>query len=165
MRPSSRTPSALPVPEVEHGEERLLRDLDAADLLHALLPLLLLLEELALARDVPAVALREHVLAARLDRLARDHPRADRGLHGHVEHLPRDLLEQALDELAAAVVRLVAMNDEGVRVHLLAADEDVDAREVPGLEARDVVVEARVPAGTRFQLVVEVEHDLAERQL
>jgi hypothetical protein len=40
--------------------------------LHALLAFLLLLEQLALARDVAAVALGEHVLAQRLDRLARD---------------------------------------------------------------------------------------------
>ena len=92
--------------EVEHGEEGLLRDLHPADLLHPLLALLLLLEQLPLARDVAAVALREHVLPPRLDRLARDHARADRGLHGHVEHLPRDLLPQPLDELLAAVVRV-----------------------------------------------------------
>ena len=36
--------------------------------------LLLLLEQLALARDVPAVALGGDVLAHGLDRLARDHP-------------------------------------------------------------------------------------------
>src|SRR5262245_54129580 len=39
---------------LEHGEERFLRDLDAADALHPLLPFLLLLEQLALARDVAA---------------------------------------------------------------------------------------------------------------
>src|SRR5688572_21726794 len=68
-RPDARTSAprsslALLV-EVEHGEERLLRDLDAADLLHALLALLLPLEELPLAGDVAAVALREHVLPFR----------------------------------------------------------------------------------------------------
>src|SRR5688572_11263717 len=46
----------------EHRQERLLRDLDAADLPHALLALFLLLEQLALARDVAAVALRGDVL-------------------------------------------------------------------------------------------------------
>jgi hypothetical protein len=45
--------------------------LDAADHLHALLALLLLLEQLALAGDVTAVALGEHVLADRADVLAR----------------------------------------------------------------------------------------------
>src|SRR5262249_32712011 len=44
-------------------EEGGLRDLDAPDLLHALLAFLLFLEKLLLARDVAAVALRGHVLA------------------------------------------------------------------------------------------------------
>src|SRR5712692_6729048 len=42
---------------LEDRQERLLRHLDLPDLFHAPLPLLLLLEELALARDVAAVAL------------------------------------------------------------------------------------------------------------
>src|SRR4029450_8580023 len=95
---SARSPLPL-VPEVEHGEERLLRHLDASDLLHPLLPFLLLLEELPLARDVAAIALREHVLALRLDRLAGDDPGADRGRHRDVEELPRNLLAEPLDEL------------------------------------------------------------------
>src|SRR5262249_17377926 len=48
---------------LEYRQERLLRDLDLADLLHALLPLRLLGEKLALAGDVAAVAFRRHVLA------------------------------------------------------------------------------------------------------
>src|SRR5215831_2148825 len=57
--------------DLENGEEGFLGDLDAADRLHALLARLLLLEELALARDVSAVALRQNVLAQRLHRFAR----------------------------------------------------------------------------------------------
>ena len=156
---------AAPLPDVEHREERLLRHLDRADLLHALLALLLVLEQLALARDVAAVALCEHVLAARLHRLARDHARADRGLDRHVEHLARDLLAQLLDEQLAALVGEVAMDDQRQRIDHLAADEHVDANEVAGLEAGEVVVERGVAARARLQLVVEVEHDLAERQV
>ena len=37
--------------------------------------------------DVAAVALRQHVLAHRADRLARDHAAADRGLDGDLEEL------------------------------------------------------------------------------
>ncbi len=48
--------------DLENGQERLLGDLHAAHLLHALLAGLLLLEQLPLARDVAAVALGEHVL-------------------------------------------------------------------------------------------------------
>ena len=57
------------------------------------------------------------------------------------------------------------MDDQRQRVDRLAADEDVDAREVAGLEAGDVVVEARVATRARLQLVVVVEDDLGERQL
>src|SRR3989337_1787314 len=67
------------------GQERLLRDLDVAEALHALLAFLLLLQQLALARDVAAVALGEHVLAHGAHRLARDDAAADRGLDRHVE--------------------------------------------------------------------------------
>src|SRR5262245_58853005 len=48
---------------LQHGEKRFLRDLHFADLLHALLAFFLFLEQLALARNVAAVAFRQHVLA------------------------------------------------------------------------------------------------------
>src|SRR3972149_1665623 len=48
--------AALPgLVRAQHGQERLLGDLHAADPLHARLALLLLLQQLALARDVPPV--------------------------------------------------------------------------------------------------------------
>src|SRR5688572_26349134 len=89
---------------LQHGQEGLLRDLHPANLLHPLLALLLLLEELLLAGGVAAVALGQHVLAHRLDRGARDDLGADRGLDGHVEHLPRDQLAHLLAQLATAPV-------------------------------------------------------------
>src|SRR5207247_9520115 len=58
-----------PIVEVEHGEEGLLRHLDRPDLLHPPLARLLLLEQLAFAADVAAVALRTHVLPLRFYRL------------------------------------------------------------------------------------------------
>src|SRR5690606_33181947 len=62
--------SSLLVPNLQHRQERLLRNLDGADALHPLLAFLLLLEQLALTRDVTAVTLRQHVLAQRLHRFA-----------------------------------------------------------------------------------------------
>src|SRR4051812_17047323 len=53
--------------DFENGQKGLLGNFDVADLLHALLSFLLLLEQLALARDVAAVALGRHVLANGLD--------------------------------------------------------------------------------------------------
>ena len=52
--------------------KRLLRDLDLAELAHLLLARLLLVEQLALAGDVAAVAFRDDVLAQRGDRFAGD---------------------------------------------------------------------------------------------
>ena len=75
---------------LEDRQEGLLGDLHRPDLLHALLALLLLLEELALAGDVATVALGEDVLAEGLDRLAGDDLGADGRLDGHLVHLLRD---------------------------------------------------------------------------
>src|SRR6266480_7475495 len=96
----------LPVVHAKDGQESLLRDLDGTDPLHPLLAFLLLLEELALARDVAAVALGEHVLAHRPDRLAADDMRADRRLDGHFEQLPGDQCLQPLDECLACGIRI-----------------------------------------------------------
>src|SRR5262245_19008142 len=128
--------------QVEHREEGFLRHLDAADRLHPLLAGLLLLEQLALAGDVAAVALREHVLALRLDGLARDHARPDRRLDRNVEELAWDLLAQAVDKRTPARVCGIAMDHEREGVHRLGRDEDVDPDELALSEAREVLVEA-----------------------
>src|SRR5688500_3810103 len=85
---------------LQYRQECFLRNLDGSYLLHALLARLLLLQQLALARDVTAVALCQHVLAQRLDRLARDDVRTDRRLYRHVEHLTRDQLPHLGNQLA-----------------------------------------------------------------
>jgi hypothetical protein len=48
---------------LERRNKSLLRDIDFAELAHALFAFLLLLQKLALAGDVAAVAFRGHVLA------------------------------------------------------------------------------------------------------
>src|SRR5690242_13352890 len=96
---------------LEHRQERFLRDLDRADLLHPFLSFFLLLEQLALARHVAAVALGRHVLAQGADRLAGDHLRPDGGLDYHLEQLPRNQLPQLLGDLLAPLVRLVPVDD------------------------------------------------------
>src|ERR1051325_927005 len=87
---------SLSAVHLEGGNEGRLRDLHVAHLAHALLALLLLLEKLLLAADVAAVALGQHVLAQRADRLAGDDAPADRGLDGDLEQLARDQVLQAL---------------------------------------------------------------------
>src|SRR6266508_996439 len=148
---------------LEDRQECLLRHLDLADLLHAFLALLLLLEQLALARDVAAVALGGDVLAHGLDGLPRDDPAADGGLDGHLEHLARDHAAQLLDQRLASLVGRVAVHDDAERVDGIAVEEDVELDQVGGPEVGEVVVERRVALGDRLQLVGEVHDDLGER--
>src|SRR5258708_1849067 len=150
---------------LQDGEERLLRDLDAADLLHALLARLLLLEQLPLARHVAAVALGEHGLAHCLHVLARDDVAADRRLHGDVEHLARDERAHARGEVAAAIARGLAGHDARDSVDALAVDEDVEAHHIAGPELLELVVERGVAARVALQLVEEVHHDLVQRHV
>src|SRR6266545_1612128 len=146
-------------------QERLLRDLDRPDLLHALLALFLLLEEFALPRDVAAVTFGGHVLAQGPDGLARDHLGADRRLNHHLEQLPWDELLQLLGDLAAPLVRLVRVDDDAERVHRVAVEQHVELYQLGRPVGEELVVERRVAARDRLQLVVEVENDLGERKL
>src|SRR5206468_416087 len=106
--------------DLEDGEEGFLRYLDLADALHALLALLLLFEELALARDVAAVALGDDVLPQSLDGLAGDDLVADGGLDRNLEELARDELAHPLGEEASARLRVLAVDDDGEGVNRLA---------------------------------------------
>src|SRR2546426_957703 len=103
--------------KLQDRQKRLLWDLERSHLLHALLSLFLLLEQLALARHVAPIALGGDVLAQRADRLAGDHFGPDRGLDHDLEQLARDQLFQLLGDLLAPLVRFVAMDDDGERVH------------------------------------------------
>src|SRR5262245_32036600 len=84
--------------QIQHGEKSFLRNIDLADALHAALSFFLLFQQLALARDVTAVALCDNVLADGRNILAGDDPASDRGLDGYFEHLSRDELPHLLDE-------------------------------------------------------------------
>ena len=63
--------------------EGLLGDGDGAELLHLLLPLLLLVEEFAVAGHITAVELGGHIFAERFHRGPGDNLAADRGLDGY----------------------------------------------------------------------------------
>src|SRR5579872_5989946 len=150
--------------DLQHREECFLRNLDLADLLHALLAGLLLLEQLALARDVAAVAFCQHILAHGLDAGAGDDVAADGRLHGDVEHLARYQFLHLVDQFAAASIRVVAMHDQGQRVDRIAVDQHVELDQRSGLKMAEFVVERGVAAARGFQPVEEIEHDLGERQ-
>src|SRR5581483_2287583 len=108
--------------DLQHSKESFLRYVHFANALHALLAFFLLLEQLALAADVAAVALRDDVLAHGGNGGARDDLRADRGLNGNFEHLSRDELAHLFDESFAAIVGEVAVHDSRERVHGFARD-------------------------------------------
>src|ERR1700675_1111168 len=129
---------------LEDRQERLLRRLDLADLLHAFLALLLFLEQLALSRDVAAVALGCDVLAHGLDGLARDDPAAYGRLDGDLVQLPRDDAAKLFGQRLALLVGLVAVGDDAQRVHRVAVEDDVELDHVRLAELEEVVVERRV---------------------
>src|SRR4051812_37365395 len=116
--------------DLQDRQESLLRQLDGPDGLHPLLALFLLVEELLLARDVAAVALRGDVLADRLDRRPRDHAAADRGLDRDVEHLARHHVLHLRAQLDTAVIRGIAVRDDRERVDALAVDQHVEPDQI-----------------------------------
>src|SRR5271168_3094362 len=163
LRAGSATIALLP--DLEQGQESLLRNLDASDLLHPLLAFLLLLEQLAFSRDIAAVTLGGNVLAQRFDGFARDNLGADRGLNRDFEHLARDQLAHLFAQRPAPFVGLVAMHDNRKRVHHLAIDPNIQFNQRAGPEVQKLVVERGVAAAHRFEPIVKVEDNLGQRQL
>src|SRR3954453_1781903 len=127
----------------ESRNKRLLRDRHIAVLPHPRLALLLLLEELALAGRVAAVAFSGDVLAHGADRLARDDLAADRGLDRDLEQVARDEVLQPLAHAAAARLRGAAVDDHAQRVDRLFVDQDAHLDEVALAVAELLVIEAR----------------------
>src|ERR1700704_6563206 len=95
---ATRAVSRSPLVKAQHCHERLLRYLDRTDPLHPSLAFLLFFQQLSFAGDVAPVALGQHILPHRGDRLAGDHLAADRRLQWHLEHLPRDDRLELLDK-------------------------------------------------------------------
>src|SRR5215204_3075625 len=151
--------------DAQRGQEGLLRYLYAAYLFHAALALLLLFEELAFAGYVAAVAFGRDVLAVGADSLAGDHTLAHGGLHGYFELLAWDQLFELLGQGAAALVGLVAVDDDGERVHGVAGDEDLDLHQVGGLVAEWLVVVGGVALCAALHGVEEVRDDLGQRHV
>ncbi len=65
----------------------------------------------------------------------------------------------------APVVRLAAVNDDGQGIDLLAVEQNVHLDHVRGAVLLELVVHRGIATADRFELVEEVEHDLAQRQL
>src|SRR5262245_7913235 len=150
---------------LEHSQESFLWNFNLADALHALLALLLLFEQLALARDVAAVTFGQDVFAQGLDRLAGDDARADGRLDRHLEQLPWNELAHLFDQRAPARVGGVFMHDQRERVNRIARDQHVQLYQVGFAVTRQMIIERGVTARDRLQPVEEVEHYLVERKV
>ena len=102
-------PECAPAPSRVHlqrCDERLLRDLHPAELAHALLAFLLLLQKLALAGGVAAEAFGGESLAQRPDGLAGDDLAAGSGCRVHLRpgELPKGRLVVAVSKHYTAVI-------------------------------------------------------------
>src|SRR5208283_5143704 len=113
LRAGSAT--AVLLPDLEQGQESLLRNFDPAYLFHPLLAFLLLFEQLSFSRDVAAVALGGDVFAQRLHGFPRDNLGADPGLNRNFEHLAWNQLAHFFAQRPAPFVGLVAMHDNRKR--------------------------------------------------
>src|SRR5215208_2641073 len=149
----------------QRGQEGFLRYLHAADLLHAALALFLLFEELAFAGYVATVAFGSNIFAVGANGLACYDTLAHGGLHWYLELLAWDQLFELLDECPAALVGLVAVDDDGERVHGVARDEDLDLHQVGRLVAEWLVVVGGVALGAALHRVEEVRDDLGQRHV
>src|SRR3954469_11930782 len=123
----SEAPSAI---HLQRSNEGFLRNVDLAELPHLLLAFLLLLQKLAFARDVAAVALGGDVLAQRADGFAGDDLAADRSLDRNHEHVGRDQILHLLDHGAAAALGAGTMHQHAERIDRLGVDEDLHLDEV-----------------------------------
>src|SRR2546429_437423 len=83
----------------------------------------------------------------------------------HLEERARNQLLQVLRDLPPPLERFVAMNDHAEGVDRLAVEQHVELDELAAPVREEFVVEGRVAARDRFQLVVKVENDFGERKL
>src|SRR5699024_3612709 len=150
-------------PGGQGSDEGLLRHRDGTDVLHALLTFLLLLQQLALTRNVTAVTLGEDVLAQRADVLTRDDLRADGSLDRHLELLARDQVLELHGHLIAVVVSILAVHDRAERIDRLALQQDIHLHQIRLLLAGLLVIQGGVALGAGLQGIEEVEDDLAQR--
>ena len=90
--------------QLKHSHEGGLGHFDIADLAHALLALLLLLQQLALTGDVTSVALGQHVLAHGLYGLTGNDLGSDGGLYRYLELLSGNQFLELLADTSAEVI-------------------------------------------------------------
>ena len=101
-----------------------MRNVDIADLAHALFAFFLLLQQLLFTRRITTIALGRDVLAKRRNGFARDDFAADGCLNGNFEHLAWDQRFQLFAQGPPAVFRLAAVNHDRQGIDRIAVDQD-----------------------------------------
>src|SRR5262249_14988237 len=114
----------------KHGKESFLRNLDSAYLLHPLLSFFLLLKQFSFARNVAAVAFREHILAHSLYGLSSDDFIADSRLNRDFEELARYKLFHLRNQSSTAVKSRISVNNQGECVYRIARDQNVEFHKI-----------------------------------
>jgi hypothetical protein len=148
------------------GDEGFLRDLDLAELAHPLLALFLLVEQLALAADVAAVAFGGHVLAQRA-MVSRAITLPPMAAWIGILNIWRGIRSFSRSHMcaAAAFSARAAVDDHRERVDRLVVDQDLtSSRGRPRVAVRSGSRSWHSPSADRLQAVVEVEHHLVQRQ-
>ena len=115
-------------------------------MLHAFLACFLLFKEFALARNIAAIALGDHVLAQGFDCLTRDDVGTDGGLDRDVIHLTRNDLAHLAHHRAAAVLGLGAVHDDGQRIDFVAIEQNVHLDHVGSAVLLELIVHRGIAA-------------------
>src|SRR5207249_11183780 len=110
--------------------KRLLRNVHLPNAFHSPLSLFLFLQQLAFARNIPAITLGQNVFPDGGNRFPRNHAMADGRLDGDLKHLARDKFFHLFRKSLAVRVRGITMNDPGKSVDRFTADQDVQLDKV-----------------------------------
>ena len=112
--------------KLENREESFLRNLYRSYLLHTFFARFLLLEKLALTRDIAAVTFCRYILPYLPHRFAGNDLGADSRLDSDVELLTGDELLELLTHPASEPHGIVGMSESGESVDTLAVEKDVE---------------------------------------
>src|SRR5215813_63749 len=146
--------------DLQRRQKRFLRNLHLAQLFHALLAFLLPAQQLALARDVTAIAFGHDVLTEGPYDLARNDAATNGGLDDDLEHLSWDEVFEAVAELAAPVIGFIPMDDGREGICGIAVNKYIELHQVSRTHSFGFVVERGIATRHRLQAVVKVRDDL-----
>src|SRR3989344_3526130 len=160
-RQNRKTPPLL----LQYRQKSLTGNRYLADIAHLLLALLLLLEQLLLAREIPAIQLAGHVFAIGGDRLARDDFAADRRLQRDGEILPRDHFFQLFHDPLAFGVLVAFRYHPRERIDGLIGDHDLQFHDIAYAVTERLIVHRSVSRRGALQFIVEIDDHIHKRRL